>query len=909
MGWQWAPGAPCPYRVVAVKASPEGPRHVFESWVEDGRTRPEGAAQQRVAWEWLLAHWETAPALSAVEWWVWRLPAGGGHWPRSWIELAPWATLAYPQGIEAARVALALDDGAEEAEGKAEAVLRAVAQVAERLGGLAPRTRQDLVFLVGAPRALANALTAASDDGSEPSPLDRPAPEERRGSGPLPAVSEPLALEDFWGPGGRLARALEGYAPRAGQEEMATRVATALDQGQWLLVEAPTGVGKSLGYLVPAVLTALRHGKRVVVATHTVALQHQLWARDLPAVQGDLPVRTALVKGRGRYLCLLKLDRLRQAARPLAEPAPVRWALARVLSYVAQDPTGERDGLGEGDEALLSVLDAVGADRDACRGPRCPYAGPCFLRRAREAAERAHLLVVNHALLAAHAAEGTVLPDFSWAVVDEAHRFAEAAEAAFGFRLDLRAWSRAWRLDDHRFWRALSGRAPLGAGVSRFGETLAALAAQLAALAERLQETGKESLAGDETGQAVRVTPAVRQRWAEDGTAAQLATVREVGRQAVRQGLDLWAAAEAAWGPEADQDPAWLTLAGWVGDLGRRLADLEVWGGEEVEWVDWWEVVGGPPPRVYLCRAPLAVGQRLRERLWDRVAGGVLTSATLGAGGTVGSVAERLGIPSARTAWLVLPSPFDLARQARLAVVTDLGDVDAPEFLGNVADFVARAAAVAGGRTLVLLTAHRAVRTLAAALRPQLNRLGIALWAQGVDGSGARLASRFRSHPRAVLVGAATFWEGVDLPGGGLRLVVIGRLPFRVPHHPLEAAHHEALLAAGRKPFAERALPEAIARFRQGFGRLIRGPDDLGVVAVLDRRMVLRAYGERFRQAVGEVPLWVGDSEAMLARLQAFLADAAGAGRTNGLGAGPPMAGSGGASRNPGEGDAASGSC
>lgn len=459
------------------------------------------------------------------------------------------------------------------------------------------------------------------------------------------------------------------------------------------------------------------------------------------------------------------------------------------------------------------------------------------------------------------------MPEFSHLIIDEAHHFQSVAEQAFGFTLDLAAWS-----EELADWERQ--------GLSHLGDRTRAhptVSAAIAALAGAAREAKRDADAlaqglaaeldfTDYPTRAVRVTAAVRDAWERGATIAQLtALVASAGRLSER-GHEAWTEAEGVFGEGVRDEAGFLRLEKWVEDLKGTAAGLQVWGTLEADWVSWWEgtrTPRRPEPVIRLRRAPVDVGRLLRAALWDAVDSAVLTSATLSVGGRFDFVERSLGVPADRVRRLRLESPFRLAEQARLLVPTDLPPVDSDAHRAVLADFVVRAARVLGGRTLVLLNSHRALAALERTIRSRLESAGIAVLAQGIDGAGPQLVERFRSRPGGVLLGVASLWEGVDVPGDALVLVVIGRLPFATPGDPLEEARIERIRREGGNPFWERSLPQAVLRFQQGVGRLIRTATDRGVVAVFDSRVLEQRYGKEFLRAVRPVPVTTGDLAAV----------------------------------------------
>ncbi|MCL8208704.1 MAG: DNA polymerase III [Actinomycetia bacterium] len=745
------------------------------------------------------------------------------------------------------------------------ATLRLVAAIRHRLAGLGPHTRRALADLLGpewdwwaVPHDGPGAESAVFLPGGEPEPEPEPV------AGP---VVEPA--ERWWAPDGPLARRHPGWERRPAQERLGEAVREALAARATLLAEAGTGLGKSLAYLLPAVAAAA-DGARVVIATHTVALQDQLWGKDVPEAVEALGVpglARALVKGQGRYACLLKAEDVLEGARGRTLAPP--YALAALVVWLAETVDGERDDwtamrLPDGP----ALWEAVAADPAACARDRCRFAGPCYLRTSRRRAQTARILVVNHALLLAHAGlGGGVLPPFDHLVVDEAHRLPEAADHAFGFAVPLGATAR--RLEE---WGARGGLVDRLEGVERLGGReairrglgLAAGAVGRLAAALRAEAAGR----GTET---VRVRPEVDPlpEAAESARADAETALRGLAER--MEGLVERARAELG--------AAVLDRAGWLGwaraaAQAAELAEvLAAFGTGADEWVDWWQVTGPSGDEVTIRRAPLNPAPWLRERLWEQVPGGkILVSATLRIGGRFDYLAEQLGLELQGLRTLDLASPFNVRERALLAVPSDFPDPREEAHLDRAGEFVARLAAAIGGRTLVLTTSRRAVLRLRERLGPVLERQGIQLWVQGPDGPAERLARRLRADPRSVVVGTASLWEGIDVPGPALSAVVVTRLPFAYPDDPLEAARLERIARTGRSAFWARTLPQAVLRFRQGFGRLLRAMDDRGAVVVLDPRLVGRpTYGRVFLDALGGPRLVVGESAALVETVSRFI--------------------------------------
>jgi ATP-dependent DNA helicase DinG len=606
-------------------------------------------------------------------------------------------------------------------------------------------------------------------------------------------------MDTFFGPDGRLAGALPGFEPRNEQGALAQEVADAFEHCDHLVAEAGTGTGKSLAYLLPALVS----GQRVVVATATKALQEQLLTKDVPAAAATLGrrVRVAVLKGRQNYLCrksLQGIDQLGGLFRTSEDAADFE----RLRDWIETTETGDRAELEfEPSHTLWAEL-SVGADR--CAGKRCPFIKTCFSEAARERAGEAELVIANHALYFADLSLRTrsdgagVLPEHDAVVFDEAHRLEEAAATWFGGRISL-ARLRQLERDIERMCREESRTPPSRplAEVDRAGERL---------VAEFDPGSGKR-----------RLTPADTERLEEAG----LVLVAALGALA-----------------------AALTGSGEEGDA---LARRTLTAAEDVEnclAVDDPDRVSWAEPGA-VAWAPVDVSGLLREALWEREKTAVLVSATL----DPRFVRRRLGLDDARE--LVLPSPFDYREQALVYVPARLPEPRSSGYYDRLADEVVSLCRLSRGRALVLTSSYRALDEL---VDRCAGRVHYPIMRQG-EAPRERLLERFREEVDSILFATSTFWQGVDIQGESLSLLVIDKLPFSAPGDPIVEARCERITREGGDWFAEYALPTAVLQLRQGFGRLIRGHGDEGVVAILDPRLRTRAYGRRFLEALPPAPV------------------------------------------------------
>lgn len=677
-----------------------------------------------------------------------------------------------------------------------------------------------------------------------------------------------LEVEDIarrFAPDAEMAHGLPGYEARREQVVMAQLVAETLNAGGQLVLEAGTGTGKSLAYLLPAAIDAVRNGRRVVVSTATTTLQDQLFAHDLPLAEAGLEgttLRATVLKGRTNYLCLRRWQMLLQTGD--LSPAE-RMLLIKTLFWLPQTATGDRSELhlSAAEEEAWQRLSAVA---EACTPLRCPYhrIGVCFLSRARRAAEESHIVIANHALLLSDlASRSRVLPDYGALIVDEAHHLEDEATQQLGWRLGerelLSRLERLWAVgmggagavpDALGLIAANSGlRLPsdLQPTVEQGQQAVLQLASAIRRFFEGLLRLldDPELLASTADDTALRVTAAVRagSGWQEledvwsQASESQQALERAVVEIAAEL-HSLPGTSEAARDAASELDGQ---LDYWR-DVRRRLhACVHEPGPGSVYWISG----GGRFRSAWLNAAPIDVSGLLRDRLFAAAEASILVSATMAIGGSFDYVKGRLGLEDA--AARELGSPFDYSQAALLYVPNDLPDPTQPGYQAQMERTILEVISRLHGRTLVLFTSRAQLRTTYQALREQLTGQGIKLLAQGIDESSrTRLLENFRRGSRVALFGTNAFWEGIDVVGEALSCVMLTRLPFAVPTDPVYAARAEQF----DDPFGQFAVPQAVLRLKQGFGRLIRSRTDRGAVVVLDRRIVTRFYGQVFLRSL-----------------------------------------------------------
>ena len=677
-----------------------------------------------------------------------------------------------------------------------------------------------------------------------------------------------------------MARRGTSFEIRPQQIRMAERVAETLGDRAHLLVEAGTGVGKSFAYLVPAILRCVRFGERVVVATNTIALQEQLVSRDIPLLQRSLeqhlkalrPLKPVLVKGRGNYVSLRRLALADQHRARLLSSAKQDRSLDVIRSWAQTTHDGSL--------ASLATLEApevwsfAQSDADNCMGRRCPRYGECFYQSARRAAQDANLLICNHALFFADLAlrasglrrpanEGQppstagILPEYDHVILDEAHMVEDVASEHLGASLPEGRVSFLLRtLYDARRRKGYLAQLQLAVGDTGVLDRAIRLVRDMAGEARRFFDQWADRIIhGDlRTGR-------IREPGLVDNTLSPQLRELALGLRSLRESV------------KGEQDRFELNAYAARASALAEAAELLV--GQKLDGCVYWAEMSetgsrGMRARVTLACAPVDVAPALRELLFNARHSVVLTSATLAtttvgrddgaeSGAGFAHMMRRLGCEGAET--LQLGSPFEFERQVTLYVDRSMpgppgGARDRPDqreaYFDELARRVLEHIRATDGGAFVLCTSYDTIRRLADRLGGPLAQADMPLLVQGRDGPRSVLLDRFRSSERGVLLGAASFWQGVDVRGRALRNVIITRLPFDPPDRPLTEARAELIRARGGHPFREDALPRAIIRFKQGFGRLIRSGQDEGRVVVLDPRIATTGYGRAFLAALPE---------------------------------------------------------
>ncbi len=671
--------------------------------------------------------------------------------------------------------------------------------------------------------------------------------------------------------GGSFSRHFPSFEYRPQQVEMLRAVTHALSSGQHLMVEAGTGTGKSMAYLIPAALWAVQNGLRVVISTNTINLQDQLINKDVPDLRAalDIDLNAAIMKGRSNYLCPRRLENFRR--RGANTPEEIR-VLAKVLVWMQTTQTGDRNEINLNGPVEREVWLRLSSEDEGCTTENClKRGGICPFYRARQAAQSAHILIVNHALLLADVATGNrVLPDYDYVIIDEAHHLEEATTNALSFRIT-----------QSMIERTLKELGGPNSGI--LGHTLT----EFEGVISPSDYANLNNLVQQVTDLSFHFDIFVHQFF--DSITQFLFEQREgrtVGMYAHQERIlpatrtqPAWADVEATWDEaEHSLEPLVKLLGSLVQGIGEISATLSEENQELLSSLSnlyrrlsevqsnlnglvftaktdtiYWVEINSNGKQLSLNAAPLHVGPLMQKYLWHEKSAVIMTSATLTAAGEFDYLRGRLLAEEADE--LAVGSPFNYESAALLYIANDIPEPnDRNGHQRAIEQGVLKLCLAIGGKTLVLFTSYDQLKRTSQAISPLLARHDIHVYEQGEGASANTLLENFRLDERAVLLGTKAFWEGVDVPGEALSALVLTKLPFDVPTDPIVAARSETF----DEPFSQYSLPEAILRFRQGFGRLIRTQSDRGIVVVLDRRVLTKRYGKLFVESLPTCTLQVG---------------------------------------------------
>ena len=633
-----------------------------------------------------------------------------------------------------------------------------------------------------------------------------------------------------------------------------------------MLVEAGTGTGKSFAYLVPAAMWALKTNTRVVISTNTINLQDQLINKDIPDMREALGVdlRATVLKGRSNYLCPRRLEMMRQRGPETAEEMRV---LGKVLVWLNEGGTGDRNEINLNQSPEWDVWMHISAEDEGCKSETCMSrtGGDCPFYRSRQAAAIAHLIIVNHALLLSDVAAGSrILPEYKYLIIDEGHHMEDATTSALSFKVNQNDFDRVL----HELGGPNSGL--LGrllvelqgllqpsdmAAVQTAVRQAADLAFKITSLNNQFFTTVDDFLADQRDGKPMGTYPQQQRIQNSTRTLNGWNLVEEVWydeSELIQELLGIVAGViRTGGGDEEDSNEELLDVIGNLATLSSNFSEINSNVSNLVSKPDnlqiyWIEKQPGSG-KIALQIAPLHIGPLMEENIWHQKTSVVLTSATLTTHGEFEYLRSRLNADEADE--LSLGSPFDYENSALLYLVNDIPEItEAYGYQKALESGLVRLAKATNGRMLALFTSYAQLKKTSQAISPAMTEAGIQIYEQGVGASANALLENFRGADKAVLLGTRAFWEGVDIPGEALSVLAISKLPFDVPSDPIIAARSETF----EDPFNEYSLPEAILRFRQGFGRLIRTQSDRGVVAVFDKRLLTKKYGRLFLESIPE---------------------------------------------------------
>ncbi len=657
----------------------------------------------------------------------------------------------------------------------------------------------------------------------------------------------PAIIDRTFSPSGSLAER-NGFEYRPQQAAMAGAVAAALTGRSHLIVEAPTGVGKTLAYLVPALTFALAEKRKALISTHTKNLQEQLLQKDIPIARAITGTQcsVATLKGRRNYLCTTRLEHaVGSAASLFGTEGSAELERIRVWARTTKD--GDSEGLGFAPSP--DVWEMVCSEQGVCSAGLC---GPqCFFQRAKARAREAQVVILNHALFfslfAVSAAEDRFIFPDDFAIFDEAHTLEAVAGAGIGLKISRRAALLAIR----RIFNP-STRKGILAGRRK----------KPAALAGKAEEVVNEFFST--VGRAAHSMAA-----APVGSYAPRPEVRIRNPRFVVNALDDPLGALESYVHDIEDETDDMFRKQEIASARRSLQEvrtgvesfLEQTDGEFTYWVE-----APPSGNVTLCAAPSDVGGVLGPRLFRNDTSVIMTSATLSVNGSLNYFCKRMGAVAAES--LILGSPFDHAKQMTLCLARDIAEPDTDGYAQDLSAWIMRSVDRTHGKALVLFTNETMMRSTAAALAGSFAERGLQLIVQGIDGQRHELLEQFKRDIHSVLFGLESFWMGVDVPGESLEHVIITRLPFSVPNHPLIEARLEAIAQRGGNSFIEYTLPEAVLKFKQGAGRLLRSKTDTGVVTVLDARILRKSYGRAFVSSLPPCPIEVLTSDGDVERIE-----------------------------------------
>ena len=790
------------------------------------------------------------------------------------IDTIPLAQILFPQALSFSLESLADDLGIPHIEkhramGDAEATLGLFKHLGKKIDELPASLIQEIQKHVGRSswegRVVFEGAKGKPIEGPMEGPIEGPMDRTTEG------VKKPLEVDEILKEGGILQKYWEDYESRPQQEQMAQNVMNAFEQNYHLICEAPTGVGKSLGYLIPAANIAIKNKSKVVISTNTINLQEQLYEKDTPLLQEiyqhgtqHLGIRAALLKGRSHYLCLRRFAKFKQRPRFTDEEIIL---LIKILVWQQITEIGDSGEIYlTRNENLIWDFELC-SDKKYCSPQKCKPYGECYLHRARKKAETADIIIVNHALLCADLeSEGGLLPDYQYLVIDEAHNFEEAATDAFGMSLKEENFAiplKVIRANMESFQKHYEGTLFSGQtamdmlpgvikGLSELESSINNLFTVIAIFVnQNVEDSGYvESLLVDQVVLGM-------EEWMNLGVSAE-ETMQKITSW-MRELKGFVDALLLNMDETSEQNEFVLEILQETELLQEQIIALKHFFLEEriKEYIRW--MTSDLQGMVTINLAPYLPGEYLKDRLYNQKKSIILTSATLGVKLQDKSfdAPEQHPFTYLRTILslndsfeeLIIDSPFDFETQAYVMIPNDALPIISPKSIKQFAPFFEKLIKNVGGNMMTLFTSYRMIETLYLDLMQPLQNEGIQLLAQRISGGRNKIMKAYLNDPaHSVLFGTASFWEGVDIKGDALTTLVIHKLPFDVPSDPICKARSQMF----DNGFFEYLVPRAILKFRQGFGRLIRSKKDYGVMIVLDNRVLTKDYGELFLKALPE---------------------------------------------------------
>jgi ATP-dependent DNA helicase DinG len=694
-------------------------------------------------------------------------------------------------------------------------------------------------------------------------------PVERRSTVPLDARE----LMQFVSEKGPLSSILPSFEERESQKDMIAHICDTFNRGGIALIEAGTGIGKSIAYLLPAIRWAHDNNEKVVIATNTINLQEQLLYKDIPDLlkSMDIDISYILMKGRGNYLCL---NRLHEAQSDL-------------FSLIEEEEVDQFNAIGEwlqtAEEETLSHLpfvpkpslwDKINSQTGTCLGGRCPYFSKCPINRVRRSAARAHLIITNHHYLLADAQlgeNGSLLPPYRRVVFDEAHNLEDSATSFFTRTIRIstalkilgRIYAGQRREKGYLVYLQRRGTVSDGKILRDLMSLTSQVRSQLFEMFEQLEQyiAGRGSSEGKDRESVIEIGPDMSNdpSWS-DGV---LPSIDRFYRSSSQLALDLFDLRQRL--DTGEDEILQRQIDGLVSGLMDMVETLDLFLGDDVQrFVRWVERRG----ETGIVVALIEVGEILHQLLFSRVTTCIMTSATLTVGGSFEFLRSRLSLEETDLN-VSLPSPFDYDRQMLVLVPGDVRQPGHPNYGEDISAKILALLEKSGGRAFVLFTSYRMLEFVHDAIGARLRESGFPVFKQGSD-SRSSLLDRFKTEHSSVLFGTVSFWEGVDAPGRTLECVIITKLPFRVPTEPIIKARSERISARGGTPFLEYQMPLAVIKLRQGIGRLIRNSSDRGVVVILDPRILTKSYGSVFLDSLPSSNVFRGSFDDVLERTEAF---------------------------------------